>query len=535
MLEWIKKPESGAEDPMRNPATASAMLAELRERDPVTALDELGGWLGTIDNAPDFDERARTEVLSVIQEAGAAHVAKLARRYLADAAEKQMVRETKWKAMLAYATRLAETLGASAERLQALTQTDATAAGAAAGGSVRALRACRLLAKICLIHYVDVPASLWQRAYALHAHAEASGCAATAVNPHRSQRISTTATEEFLRLLMLHVAAPEALASEQIEIADRAMEQLGGELTLRPRGVADNSFCFDPESDGPPRRATAEAQISAMRFFGPGVALDTLARLHKQLATAGDREPPPFGSDIAAHAQIAAVEHLLRHWGPKPPQGAPAHAPAKGELLLVHGFAAVHRHLASGDAKVTESRGLELTDDDAPPPQPPETWTIRGTGGNEVGAELTLPAANWARSGMLVTFCVAGRNEWWLGTIRRTHADIDKSMRVDIGPLSRQPSTVSLRPQATADAGGAEWKASAGTFAFVKVDAILLPDTSQASGTPNILLSPETWKEGRVYEAMLAEGPRNLRLVRVLQRGEDFVRAAFEWLPVASG
>ena len=226
MLEWIKKPEAGGEDPMRNPAAASAMLAELRERDPVTALSELGGWLGTLGNATDFDERGRTEILSLIQEAGAAHVAKLARQYLADVAEKQVVRETKWKAMLAYATRLAETLCASAQRLQALTKTDATAAGAAASGSVRALRACRMLAKVCLIHYVDVPASLWQRAYALHAGAEAAGCATTAVNPHRSQRISTSATEEFLRLLLLHATAPEALASEQVEIADRVMEQL---------------------------------------------------------------------------------------------------------------------------------------------------------------------------------------------------------------------------------------------------------------------------------------------------------------------
>jgi hypothetical protein len=532
MLDWIKKPGSGPEDPMRDTASASALLAELRDSDPVTALSELRGWLGSLADA-EPDERARSEVLGLIQEAGAGHVARLLKQYLADATDKQMVREAKWKAIFAYATSLADTLCESAKRLQALSRTDPSALGAAAVGTVRGLRACRTLLKACLVHYVDVPQSLWRRAYSAHVGAEVAGCASTAVHPHRSQRISTTATDDLLRMLMLQVIAPETLASEQIEIADRVVEQLGSEFTLRPRGVADNPFCFDPEGDGPPRRATPEAQSSAARFFGPGVALDTLARLYKQMATASDKDPSVFGNDIPSHAQLATVEHLLRHWGSNPPRGAPAHTPAKGELLVVHGFAGVCRHLNDGNTQGSGSRGLELASEDDVTPDPPEVWAIRDTGGSEVGAEMPLPGANWARSGMLVTFSVAGRNEWWLGAIRRTHADIDKTTRVDIAALSRKPAAVTLRPQAKGESGEAEWKASAGTFAFVKVNAILLPDASDASGTPHLLLPPEAWKQGRIYEAMLPEGLRDLRLVRLLHRGEDFVRAAFEWLAPA--
>jgi len=533
MLEWIKKPEeSGAEDPMRSPASAAALLAELRERDPVTALAELGGWLGSIGDAPDFDERARSEVLGLVQEAGSAHVVKLLRQYLAVTVDNQVVRETKWKAMFAYATSLTEALCASALRLHSLAKTDPSAVGVAAGGTVRALRACRTLVKTCLIHYVDVPPTVWRRAYTVHAGAEAAGCANTAVRPHHSQRLSTTATQDLLRLLLLHVTAPEALASEQIEIADRVAEQLGADFTLRPPGVADNPFCFDAGGERPPQRATSDAPPADARFFGPGVGLDVLARLHKQLATASDKDPSPFGADIAPHAQLAAVEHLMTHWAPNPPRSGPAHSPAKGELLVVHGFAGVCKHLADGGGPASASRGLELASDDDVAFAPPEVWTIRDSGGSEVGAEMPLPGANWARSGMLVTFSVAGRNEWWLGVIRRTHADIDKSTHVDIGCISRKPVAVSLRPQAKA-AGDAEWEASAGTFAFVNVHAVLMPDASEASGTQNILLAPETWKQGRVYEAMLAEGRRELKLVCVLQRGEDFVRAAFEWLPAA--
>ncbi len=532
MLEWIKSPGSGPDDPMRSTASASAMLADLRERDPVTALGELRGWLGAPGDATDLDERARSEILGLIQEAGTAHVAKLLKQYLADSADNQVLRETKWKAMFAYAASLADASCASAARLQAIVKTDASAMGAAAVGAVRGLRACRTLAKLCLIHYVDAPTSAWRRAYAVHAGAEAAGCANTAVHPHRSQRVSTTATHELLRLLMVHVAAPETLASEQIEIADRVAEQLGEDFALRPPGAADNPFCFDPQGEDPPRRATPESQDPATRYFGPGVGLDALTRLHKQIATADDNDASVFGKDIPSHAQLATVEHLLRIWGPTPPRAAPVHSPAQGELMVVHGYAGICKHLAGGDAAPSKSRGLELASDDNIAFAPPEAWTIRDAGGSEVGAEMPQPGANWARSGMLVTFTVSGRNEWWLGVIRRTHADIDKSTHVDIQLISRKPAAVSLRPQAKGSPGGADWKASAGTFAFVNVNAILLPDASQAD-PPHLLLPPESWKEGRVYEAMLDEGRRDLRLIRVLQRGEDFVRAAFEWLPAA--
>ena len=533
MLEWIKSPGSGPEDPMRSPASASAMLAQLRESDPVTTLGELRGWLASLGNAPDFEERPRSEVLGLIQEAGAAHLAKLLRQYLADTGENQVLRATKWKAMFAYAASLAEVQCASAERLQALTRTDPSALGAAAVGAVRGIRASRMLAKLCLIHYIDAPPSLWKHAYSVHAGAEAHGCANIAVHPHRSERISTTATQDLLRLLLVHVAAPETLASEQIEIADRVAEQIGEDFALRPRSAADNPFCFDPDGEHPPQRATPESQTTAARYFGPGVGLDALTRLHKQMSGSDDKDASVFGKDIASHAQLATIEHLLRIWGPTPPRAAPVHSPAKGELLVVHGYAGVHKHLSAGDAKASASRGLELASDDDLQPQTPEAWTIHDAGGSEVGAEMPQPDANWARSGMLVTFSVSGRNEWWLGMIRRTHADIDKSTHVDIQLISRKPTAVPLRPQATGSPGGAEWKASAGTFAFVNVNAILLPDASQTGGTPHLLLPPESWKEGRVYEAMLEEGKRDLKLVRVLQRGEDFVRAAFEWLPVA--
>jgi len=534
MLEWLKKPgRDDPEDPMRNPASASALLAELRTADPAKALDEMGGWLASLGETTDLDERTRGEVLSLIQEAGAGHVAALVRQYLANSPDKPVVRESKWKTMLAYGTRLVDAQCASAERLLAVGRADPSASSAAAAAALRGLRACRLLSKVCLIHYADVPPDLWQRAYGLHGRAEAAGCAGTAVSPHRGQRTTTTANEELVRLLMLHVIAPETLASEQIEIADRVADQLGSEFTLRPRGLADSPFWFDCEGDRAPQRATSGAGTGAARYFGPGAGLETLERLRQQMSSAGGPGTDAFGKDLPLHARIAAVEHLLRHWGPDAPPAAPAHSPARGELLMLHGFAQVCKRLADGDPAAGAARALALVSEDDVSLEPPEAWVIRDAGGGEVGAEMREPGASWARSGMLVGLALAGRDEWWVGVIRRVHADPARSPHVDVALLSKKPVALSLRPRAAGTAGEADWDVSAGTFAFVDVHAILLPEASEATGTPNVLLPPEGWKAGRVYEATLDKRQRSLRLLRALQRGEDFVRAAYEWLPAA--
>jgi hypothetical protein len=533
MLEWIKKAGREPDHPMRNPASASALLANLRGSDPVAALGDLRGWLESLKDAAGFDESARSEVLGLIQEAGAAHVSALLAHYLVDLAEKQVVRELKWKALFDYASGLAEVLCGSAERLLAEPKKDAPLPGATAAGAVRGLRACRTLAKICLVHYRSVPSSLWRLAYTVHAGAERAGCATTVVHPHRSEKVVTTATQELLRLLMLQVSEPDMMSPEQIEVADRVTARVGSDFVLRPEGVTDTSFWLNPEGDLPPQRAISQAPgpDTTARYFGPGTGFDALARLYKQLASTHFAEVKVFGTDFPPHVQIAAVEHLLLFWRPKPPYSSPSHSPATGELLIVHGHAQICDHLSTADSAKESSGAPEIkTGEEAAKLQPPEVWIIRDAGGNEVGAEIPPSSGSWARSGKLVGVSVPGRTEWWVGVIRRMHAELKGAMRVDIALLSRKALTVSMRVLPEGGEGGVDWEASSGSFAYDYVNAILLEDVSQASGKPTVLLPLEGWKAGRVYEVTMADSVRYLRPLQLLKRGEDYARVACEWL-----
>jgi hypothetical protein len=67
-------------------------------------------------------------------------------------------------------------------------------------------------------------------------------------------------------------------------------------------------------------------------------------------------------------------------------------------------------------------------------------------------------------------------------------------------------------------------------FDFNGVRAIILSDGSHGSPAPNLLLPPDGWKAQRVYEMTLGDAAHYLRGVQLLRRGDDYVRATFEWV-----
>jgi len=527
MLEWIRKPDAGPGEPTREPEAASSLLAELRGADPITALNELTGWVESVKEDTAGDPADRSETLSHVEAAGAAHVAALLAEYLGIQKDGHAARETAWRSVFNYQSGLTGALGASARLLARAGPTDASSQALAAAAAVRSLRACRLFAKTCYFHYLSVPSTLWKLVYSLHAEAESAGCAAIPV-PLQSSHTTTTVTQEFLRILMFQVSVPDMLAPEQIEVADRVIEQVGQDFTLRPRGVGDNPFCFDPDSDRLPQRAKGlqPVAVANARFFGPGMAFDALEHVYKQLLTARIADIKVYGKDLTPQAQLAAVQHLLMFWRVNCPYSAPVHSQAAGSLQVIHRYAQIWQHLRAQSA----GGGLSLQADDEEAAEPPESWALRGAGGNELGAEIPQTSKGWAKCGDIVGVSVRAGGECWVGIVRRMHAELDRSLHADIAVLSREPLAVPLRALLTRTEQSVFSEASSRQFAFNEVRAIILDDGSHGAQKPNLLLPVESWKEGRVYEATIGEGTRFLRGVQLLRRGDDYIRATFEWV-----
>jgi hypothetical protein len=528
MLEWIKKGEGDSGEPMQDPAAAAKALAAMCDADPLIALNDLRGWLETLAAAAAPDEQRRGEILALAQDAGQAHAATLLAQYLGRPVEGKRGREANWIALVDYLKALTEALAASATRLLAQAQADPARQHAGAVCAARALNAARNLAKVCLVRYHAVPPSLWRMAYTVHDRAEKAGCATTPVRVRAAQHLASNATQELLQLLMLQSGAPEMLAPAEIEVADRVAEHIGADFTLRPPRVLDNVFCFDPAGDRPPLRTDARPPGSAadVRCFGAGVGLDALQRLYQQLATARGREALPFGKDIPSYTQISAIQHLLGFWGATSPYTARAHAPANGELQVVHGFASVWRQVSSAAAGASE---LSLVEDEGGVPQAPEIWQLRDSGGNELGADVPKGAGEWARCGDVVGIRAPGEQVWWPGVIRSLHAEPGQALHVTLYVLSRAPKAVQFQARIEPGEEAVYTGEAARQFDFNSVRAIIVSEGGAGAQAANMLLAPDGWKAGRVYELASEGATRNLRGLKLLRRRDDYVRATFEW------
>ena len=509
LLDWGKKHGDEAAGPGSDPKPAGARLAA--EGEAGIALADLAARLeGPADAG---EAKARIGTLGQIQDAGAAHVSALLAQYLAGAAGTPAAREVLWNSLAGYQSRLAQALCATAA--EALTLASAT----------RALLAIRMLAKLHLVHYASVPGKLWRVAYAIHAGAESAGFAATPVHAQAEHRAMTTVEQELLRLLMLRVSAPDMMAPEQIEIADRVIEELGAEFTLRPSGVADNAFCFEPDSELAPRRAKGREPSASARYFGPGMGHDSLKRIARQLTAAGRDGFKAYGKDIAPSVQQGAVQHLLFFWRADCPYSPPEHAPATGTLQVVHGFEALWQYLSQAHQGPA---ALSLADWSAAAAQPPDAWALRGEGGNELAVEVPAAGRAWSKCGAVLGMSLR-EDARWVGMVRRMHTLPDGGLHADLAVLSRAPRALSLREVPETGDDSVFTNASSRQFAVSGVHAVILADGAGEAQPANLLLPADRWREGRVYETA-EEPPRQLRGLQAVRHGGDFVRATFEWL-----
>ena len=530
MSEQAAKDHGHPDHPMGDPVAAAKLLAGMRDFDPVTALNDLGTYIEAVKKGiPGGDEQVRGEILSLIQEAGEAHVSAVLARLLAHPRDRQATRESDWSTLNDYARELAGALCASARILLNKAAATPSLQLPGAAGAARGLHAARALAKAYLLRYLTVPPKLWQLAYAVHGDAEKAGCATTPVRMHTARKTTTTVTQELLRMLMLQASSPEMLLPEQIEVADRVIEQLGGDFTLRPRGVADNPFCFDPASDRPPHRAPGQppGPDSGIRYFGAGAGYDALDRLQHQLAATSAADMKALARDLPPNVQIPAIGHLLEFWGRASPHTPPAHKPATGTLQVIHGYGQIWQHLSQ-----LRSSGPELTlveEGDRAVQAAPETWALHDAGGNELGAEIPLALSGRARCGDLVGVTLQGKNECWVGMIRSLHAEPGRGLHVNISVMSQQPQALQLRPVIAKGEANVVSEAAARQFDFKSVRAIIVAEGTGAQKA-SFLLPLVNWEEGRVYEATIAGATRFLRSLQLLRRGDDFVRAAFDWV-----
>ena len=77
------------------------------------------------------------------------------------------------------------------------------------------------------------------------------------------------------------------------------------------------------------------------------------------------------------------------------------------------------------------------------------------------------------------------------------------------------------------------WETSSSSFEYDYLPAILLPDASNSYANATMLMETGSYVPETLYEVMLGEKSRDIKLTELLAEGEDYEQIGFRWLNAA--
>ncbi|HZW26684.1 MAG TPA: hypothetical protein VFF26_14495 [Gallionella sp.] len=400
---------------------------------------------------------------------------------------------------------------------------------------VRLLRAAAEQMKLELMRYVDVDPPVWQTLGEGQRFAESGQCAETMVVAYPGQVIHTSPQRELLRALVLYISSPKTMAADQIEVSYRIAGRLSSFFDLKALADADCPYRFDLQADMPPQRnGDAGSMTPDTRFFGAVRALPAVEKIIDQ----NERDPVwqerRFGSEFTPAGKLTVLKHLHTYWAQEPPQRHNERRGISAAIDVTHGFRVVSQLVTRVDLRKVIGQGQEEVAEqerarialiaDEKIDYTAETWYVSDASSDGMGATLN-PQRGWLgqdrRPGPL----------WWVGMVRRLHTDVEGRVHVGIEILARKPMAVWLRALGKGAETASNWETSSGSFQYSYLPVILLPDAQNSYRHATMLMESGSYVSGNIYQAMMGEQSRDIRLTSLIAEGEDYEQVGFEWLP----
>jgi hypothetical protein len=388
--------------------------------------------------------------------------------------------------------------------------------------------------QLILVHGLarrTVPKAVWHELHAYFRLAEMLECAVTSVSDNlMPNAVGISCYSTYVHALLLGLADPCAMSVKLIELTDRWLAMWARKVFpyARQRETEGPVIIVDLDGGkGAALVATAPSNDSESLRFGYPAKLATSVRGRlKRLQTGSNPAELQLGHDCSAEQCTALLGYLDSRWYMLPrraPEG-----PSGPAELCAGGLPAAHFRVSgrSFDRKdpakplsFGESQQLHV----APPVQdydrgregaenewPWERW--EGTVGTREAAIVRSSDAlhRWSLDQLAVAR-IGGRTR--IGFVSRVALDVPNDLALTLRLWSGAPKAIALR---ALSAAGSEDAA---------LPALLLDETSDDKAS--LMLPPRTFNPSRVMRTVDAP-ERRFRLVRLLQRGIDFERVAFE-------
>lgn len=536
-VEWPKGIEYKPDHPMASLDQAKSLLAGLPANNAFEALEKITTWLASVIATPGFNPAIRLTVIQLLDETGHPFGLEMQRQHLAmfrlqDARDQRL-----WQAALDFSRRCSDAYEICLAELDQHSLPPEQLALVC----TRAMRAYTTQLKIQLMRYRPVEQRIWDGLFGFYSLALAREAAFIPVTIFPNETLTTNVQLELLCALMLEVASPESLTPDQLELTDRIASRLAGEFDFLSQPGEGCSYCINLAQPQPPQYLDKEMTVNAgFRFFGAGPAKSKLEQIIKQneLGTV-DREYR-FGDDYTVDQKLVVLRHLLLFWGPNPPRRRQEREGVSVDIDIVHGYNVISKLITqvdfSGTPRLTAETTAKLQEqsraDSVGTEFSAEAWTAQDVSAKGVGATVPPDTGGWVKIGSLCGLKSQSSESWWVGVIRRlrTDADAQNNLLAGIVILARKPVAVWLRAPGKQMEQVPETTTLSGLFARDYLHTILLPDENQSFSNATMLMSAGGYSADRIFDVMMGEKSRSIKLVELLEQGEDFDWVSFQWL-----
>jgi hypothetical protein len=540
MLQWLSGLGKKADHPMYNAEEAQRLLGDL-PADDSKALEEISSNLETITATPDFSLADRIGVVKLVDEAGQVREAAALKLFLRSTTLKEFERRTLWEGLIDFWKNVS-----AAYRLCLQEIAQASKPGAPPHPEhhllvARALRALAAEGKMLQMRYLPISQRIWEELAALYADAEKDHYVAEVIKPYPTDLLPTNVRQEFLRLPMMDVAAPDSGSLAELELSARIVARMAAGFALHATPEKDCPFCFDLARPGQPGRRTPDTKESpTLRYFGVGRAGGEMQEIIDR-HTANPAEPEKrFGDDFSVEEKLVVVKRLLHHWSDAEPESQRPRVKIDANVKVSRGFSAASelatRIELSGMADMSEDMRMRVKQRTGIALQAHEItaqideWRERDATAWSIGADVPREHEAWAKIGTLCALVAPGMKSWWLGIIRRMRRDEQDHVHAELEIISKKPLSVYFRGLGVGAEKAENWQTSSGSFEFTFVNALILNESAGSSTGHEILLKRETFNPGITYEVMMGDPPPFVRLEELLERGEDYDRVRVTWL-----
>jgi len=377
------------------------------------------------------------------------------------------------------------------------------------------------------------PAAIWQELHAYYRLAEILECAVSAVTDElMPNAVGVSCYSTYCHALLLELADPCAMTVRQIELTDRWLSMWARKVFPYTQQRETEGPVISIDLDSP--AGAALVQIGprhpgeGARFGYPAKLATSVRGRLKRLAGGATPAELQLGHDVSAEACTALLTHLDSRWyAPAPKQGS-------GETqtsleLCVGSLGAAYFRVAGRTFNSQDLLGRlsyqgtqhlatmgQLTDYDRNKEEAEKAW----------GWERWQGSYDWSSAS--IRRVGSGQHRWHLeqlvvvrdeervrcGCVARVAFDPGSDLAISLKLWSGSPTAIALRPM------------TAVLTEEIPFPAVILGATPEEKAC--LIVPPRTFSAGRVLRTLGTTAERRFRLTKLIQRGADFERVAFE-------